>query len=141
MSKRLALFCVLSLVLSKSAFALQFPESCITPPATVTRITGIDTRNAHMEARYTLPDIVQACHQGYVDQANRSPRECIELHRALINSPPLHATANCVAGVVTVEGVQTILPAIPDCAGGGLRAIAAFKTLCPGYSGEIERKD
>jgi hypothetical protein len=35
------------------AIALQFPGMCITPPATVTRITGIDTHNARMEARYT----------------------------------------------------------------------------------------
>jgi hypothetical protein len=93
------------------AIALQFPETCITPPATVTSITGIDTRDAMMDARFTLPDIVQACHQGYVDQANRPTDECIRLHRALVNSPPLHANADCVAGVVTVEGVRTVLPA------------------------------
>ena len=46
------------------AIALQFPGTCITPPATVTRITGLDTHNARMEARYTLPDIIQACHEG-----------------------------------------------------------------------------
>jgi len=108
--------------------ALQFPETCVTPPATVTSITGIDTRDARMEARYTLPDIVQACHQGYVDQADRPPDECIKLHRGLVNSPPLHANADCVAGIVTVEGLRTVLPAHADCASAGFRAIAAFNT-------------
>ena len=28
-----------------------------------------------------------------------------------------------------------------DCASGGIRAISAFKTLCPSYGGEIELKD
>ena len=51
------------------AIALQFLGICITPPATVTRITGIDTHNARMEARYTLPDIIQACQEGYASQA------------------------------------------------------------------------
>lgn len=123
------------------AIALQFPETCVTPPATVISITGIDTRDARMEARYTLPDIIQACHQGYVDQSLRPPDECIKVHRGLVNSPPLHATADCVAGVVTVEGLRTVLPAHADCASGGFRAIAAFKTLCPSYGGKVERED
>jgi hypothetical protein len=141
MPKGLSYLCTLLLFLSTGAFALQFPETCITPPATVTQITGIDTRNATMEARYTLPDIVEACHQGYVDQAERPADECITLHRELVNSPPLHANADCVAGVVTVEGLRTKLPAHADCASGGLRAIAAFKTLCPNYGGQIQRKN
>lgn len=123
------------------ANALQFPETCITPPASVTSITGIDTRNAKMEGRYTLPDIIQACHQGYVSQGTLSPNACIKQFRSLTRSPPLHATADCVAGMVTVEGERTRLPAHADCASGGIRAIAAFKTLCPSYGGQVERKD
>jgi hypothetical protein len=123
--------------------ALQFPETCITPPATVTKITGINTRNAKMEGRYTLPDIIWGCHQAYVDQGawRHRPEDCIRRYHSLVDSPPLHASANCVVGVVTVEGLRTTLPAHADCASGGIRAIAAFKTLCPSYDGEIERKD
>lgn len=122
------------------SFALEFPGTCITPSATVTTITGINTRNARMEGRYTLPDIVQACHQGYVDQANAPPDVCIDRHRNLTNSAPLFASADCVSGLVTVENLRTKLPAHKDCASGGIRAIIAFKALCPSYGGEIEAK-
>ena len=139
-SKTIALAFVASLAIGP-VNALQFPGTCITPPATVTRITGIDTRNAGMEARYTLPDIIKACHQGYVDQADAPPNVCIDRHRDLLQAPPLHATADCVAGIVTVEGQRTVLPAHRDCASGGFRAIDAFKTLCPSYGGAVERED
>ena len=128
-------------VSTRLAVALEFPSTCITPPATVTSITGIDTRNARMEARYTLPDIIQACHAGYVDQEAGSTADCIKRHRRDIYGSPLHARADCVAGVVNVEGLETKLPAHADCASGGIRAMAAFKTLCPAYAGEIERPD
>ena len=123
------------------AIALEFPETCITPPATVIHITGIDTRNARMEARYTLPDIIQACHQGYVDQSDAPPEVCIARNRHLLQAPLLHANADCVAGVVTVEGLKSRLPVHADCASGGFQAIKAFRTLCPSYGGEIEIKD
>jgi hypothetical protein len=122
------------------ARSIEFPGTCIKPPATVTNIAGINTRKAMMEGRYTLPDIIQACNQGYVDQGSYpTSKECIKNNRDLVNSPPLHAEADCVAGVITVEGLRTTLPAHADCASGGIRAIAAFKTLCPSYGGEIER--
>jgi hypothetical protein len=44
-------------------------------------------------------------------------------------------------GSVNVEGERTTLPAHTDCATGGFRAIAAFKTLSPSYSGQVERND
>lgn len=139
------LACIASTVIGaltgSPAMALQFPGTCVSPPATVTKITGVNTQNATMEARYTLPDIIQACHEGYVDQGALPPDECIRKHRGLLESPPLHASADCVAGVVTVEGFRTKLPAYPSCATGGIRAIEAFRSLCPSYSGEIERKD
>jgi hypothetical protein len=94
-----------------------------------------------MEARYTLPDIIQACHEGYVRQGTLSIDDCIRRYRLLTDSPPLNATADCVAGSVNVEGERTTLPAHTDCATGGFRAIAAFKTLCPSYSGQVERND
>jgi hypothetical protein len=49
----IVVFGVLALWTTRPAGALTFPGTCITPPATVTRITGIDTRHAEMEARYT----------------------------------------------------------------------------------------
>jgi hypothetical protein len=97
------------------------------PPATVTRIAGIDTHNARMEARYTLPDIIQACHEGYVSQGTLSIDDCIRRYRLLTDSPPLNATADCVAGSVNVEGERTTLAVHTDCATGGFQAIAALK--------------
>lgn len=123
------------------AVALDFPESCVSPTATVTEIGGVDTRGAHMEARYTLPDIIEGCNQGYVDQGVDPPDKCIERNRELLNSPPLHASADCEAAIVFVEGERTILPAHADCASGGTRAIEVFKILCPSYRGQIELKD
>jgi hypothetical protein len=49
-------------------------------------------------------------------------------YRLLVDFPPLHAAADCVAGLVNVEGEQTVLPAHHDCATGGFRAIGALKT-------------
>lgn len=121
------------------AIALEFPETCVTPPATVTRIAGINTRNARMEARYTLPDIIQACHRTSISRMLHRKfalRVIDTCYRHL-----LHANADCVAGVVTVEGLKSRLPVHADCASGGFRAIKAFRTLCPSYGGKIEIKD
>jgi hypothetical protein len=143
MKRALIAIAAAAVLASSNAWALQFPESCVSPPATVTRITGVNTRNARMEARYTMPDIIQACNEGYVDQANAPPALCIKRHRTLINAAPLHAHADCVAGMISVEGESTFLPIYPGCAGapGGFRAIAAFKTLCPSYGGQVESKE
>ena len=67
-----------------SVTALTFPETRISPPATVTSITGIDTRHAHMEAGDTLPDIIQACNQGYVDQGAFRPLSEQPVVRAIL---------------------------------------------------------
>jgi hypothetical protein len=124
------------------AIALEFPGTCITLSATVTSITGIDTRNAEMEARYTAADVTAACHQGYVDQSDAPPDVCIARHKGLVKSPPLHANADCVAGVITIDGSSSNhMPMHADCASGGLQAIAAFKTLCPSYGGAVELQD
>jgi hypothetical protein len=123
------------------ASALEFPGTCITPTATVTSITGIDTRDAKMEAHNMRADVIAACHQGYVDQSSAPPNVCIARHKGLVNSPPLHASADCVAGVITVEGLSAHTPMHADCASGGQRAIAAFKTLCPSYGGQVELQD
>ena len=126
------------------AMALEFPGTCISPPATVTTIAGIDTRSAKMEGRFTLPDIVAACHAGYVDQSGNAPddvEDCIGRYSQLTNSQPLVAVADCVEGSITIEGFRTKLPAHYDCASGGICAIDAFNTLCPSYGGEIRLED
>jgi hypothetical protein len=120
------------------AAALEFPGTCITPSATVISIIGIDTRNARMAAHYTLEDVVAACHQGYVDQANAPPAVCIARHKGLVNSPLLRASADCVAGAIMIEGERHYMPMHADCASDGIRLIAAFKTLCPSYGGAVE---
>lgn len=132
-----ALGCVLA---QPSAYALDLPSTCIAPPATATSITGINTDHAAIVARYTLPDVVQACYQGYVDQGGSQPPErCIATHRNLLDAAPLRAEADCIAGTVIIEGDRTVLPAHADCASGGLRAIATFKLMCPGFRGKIEK--
>jgi hypothetical protein len=142
--QRLMICSILAVGLATSirpSIALEFPRTYITPSATVTQISGVDTRNARMEGSYTLPDIIEACHEGYVDQADLAPNICIERHTKLTEAPPLHANADCVAGIIIVEGLRTKLPAREDCASGGMRAIAAFKSLCPSYGGELKLKD
>jgi len=125
------------------ATALQFPEGCRTPPATVTQITGIDTQNARMEAKYTMPDIIYACHAGFVHQGTMKPDECMSFYmeEQILDSPPLQASADCVAGVITVEGMRAKLPIDPACANGGFQLIDAFKTLCPSYEAATECVD
>jgi hypothetical protein len=97
------------------ATALQFPEGCRTPPATVTQITGIDTENARMEAKYTQPDIIYACHAGFVHQGTMKPDECMSsyMEEQILDSPTPHASADCVAGVIIVEGMRANSPLTP----------------------------
>jgi hypothetical protein len=126
---------------SSPAIALEFPGTCITPSATAISIIGIDTRNAKMKARYTMADVIAACHQGYVDQANAPPGVCIARHKRLLNSPPLYATADCVAGTIMINGSSKNMPMHADCVSGGFQAITSFKTLCPSYGGQVELQD
>jgi hypothetical protein len=76
----LGIVATLLLVISP-ALALEFPGTCISPPATVTSITDIDTRYAKMVAHYTMEDVIAACHEGYVDQSNAAPDVCIAHNR------------------------------------------------------------
>ena len=61
------------LATSFSAFAAtasgaELQQSCVKPPATVVEITGVNTTHARARAKFTEPDIVKACHEGYVHQ-------------------------------------------------------------------------
>jgi hypothetical protein len=140
---RTALVLAAGVLVISPAVALQFPEtSCVTPEATVTSITGIDTRDARMVGRYTLPDIQEGCYQGWVDQGGSvPPAHCVEVHLNLLHAPPLHASADCIAGTLTFEGRRFRMPVSNNCASGGIYAIKAFKTLCPNYGGKIESDD
>jgi hypothetical protein len=58
-------------------FGAELQESCLQPPATVIEMTGINSSHARARAKYTEPDIIKACHEGYVHQRGWSPEECI----------------------------------------------------------------
>ena len=61
----------------------ELQRSCIEPPATVIEITGVNTKHARATAKFTEPDIVKACHEGYVNQGgDASPEECIRQTKA-----------------------------------------------------------
>lgn len=63
-----------------TAWCAELQESCVRPPATVIEIIGVNTEHARARARFTEPDIVKACHEGYVNQrSNWSPEDCIRL--------------------------------------------------------------
>jgi hypothetical protein len=66
----------LGLAVSPAAVGLELQESCVKPPPTVTDISGVNTQNAQAQARYTMPDIIQSCGEGYPFQGTKSAEEC-----------------------------------------------------------------
>ena len=79
----------------------ELQTSCIEPPATVIEITGVNTKHARATARYTEPDIIKACHEGYVAQGGyASPEECIRQTKADFLGDTIRAEANCSRGTI-----------------------------------------
>ena len=59
--------------LAATAWGAELQESCVRLPATVIEIIGVNTAHARARAKFTEPDIVKACHEGYVGS---SPSQC-----------------------------------------------------------------
>jgi hypothetical protein len=119
----------------------ELQESCIRPPATVIEVAGVNTAHAVGRGKFTEPDIVKACHDGYVDQnPNWSPEECIRQMNLEILGHELRAEADCGRGTLRLGSRPVFqMPVHPDCASGGIFAAPAFTMLCPGYRGKVEK--
>src|SRR3954451_11919000 len=94
-----------------------------------------------LRAKFTEPDIVKACHEGYVNHnSNWSPQDCIRQTSFEILGHEISAEANCAAGILRLGNLPMFrMPVHSDCASGGIFAIPAFKMLCPRYGGRVER--
>ncbi|TPM04525.1 hypothetical protein [Mesorhizobium sp. B2-3-10] len=127
-----------SVLAATAALGAELQRSCIEPPATVIKITGVDTRHARALAKFTEPDIVQACHEGYVNQGGyASPEECIRATKASLLGHGVAAEANCSSGIIKLGQMSFKMPVENNCASGGIFAGPAFKMLCPRYRGRI----
>lgn len=125
--------------ISGPALGAELQRSCIEPPATVTEITGINTKRARAKAKFTEPDIVKACHEGYVAQGSYpSPEECIRETKAELLGDTLSAEANCSRGTLKLGEMSFKMPVDGNCASGGIFAAPAFRMLCPKYPGRVE---
>lgn len=144
LSATLALLQISVLAISINAFSgtalgAELQRSCIEPPATVIEITGINTKHARARAKFTEPDIVKACHEGYVAQGSYpSPEECIRETKAQLLGEALTAEANCSRGTLKLGEMSFKMPVDRNCASGGIFAAPTFTMLCPKYRGRVE---
>lgn len=128
--------CFSSSVTATSGAELQ--RSCIEPPATVIEITGVNTKHARAAAKFTEPDIIKACHEGYVAQGSYgSPEECIRQTKADLLGHIIRAQANCGTGTIKLGQMSFKMPVENNCASAGMFAAPAFTMLCPSYRGKI----
>ncbi len=111
------------------------------PPATVIEIAGVNTTHARARAKFTEPDIVKACHEGYVNQNSNWPAEdCIREMKLEILGHEISAEADCGQGTLRLGSYPLFkMPVHADCASGGIFAAPAFKMLCPQYRGRVEK--
>ena len=124
-----------------TAWGAELQESCVRPPATVIDITGVNTTHARARARFTEPDIVKACHEGYVNQkSDWSPQDCISQTTVEVLGHEISADADCSHGTLRLGSLPLFkMPVHADCASGGILAVPAFKMLCPSYRGRVEK--
>ncbi len=116
----------------------ELRRSCLQPPATVIEITGVNTKHARATAKFTEPDIIKACHEGYVNQgAYASPEECIRQTKADLLGDAIRAEANCSTGTIILGQMSFKMPVGDNCATGGIFAAPAFTMLCPKYRGKV----
>ncbi|RWP41072.1 MAG: hypothetical protein EOR04_16665 [Mesorhizobium sp.] len=116
----------------------ELQTSCREPPATVIEVTGVNTKHARATARFTEPDIVKACHEGYVSQGGyASPEECIRQTNADLLGDAIRAEANCSKGTIKLGQMSFKMPVENNCASGGIFAAPAFTMLCPKYRGKV----
>jgi hypothetical protein len=139
---RSLIFMVSLIPFAATASSAELQESCVRPPATVIEITGVNTTEARAKAKFTEPDIVKACHEGYVNQkSDWSPEECIRQTSFEILGHEISAEANCGQGTLRLGSYPLFkMPVHVDCASGGIFAAPAFKMLCPQYQGRVEKQ-
>ncbi len=130
-----------SLLAFGTAMGAELQRSCIEPPATVTDMKGINTKHARATAKFTEPDIVKACHEGYVAQGSYpSPEACISQTKNQLLGEPLIVEANCISGTLRLGTMSFKMPVDTNCVSGGIFAAPAFKMLCPKYRGKVENQ-
>ncbi|RUV71548.1 MAG: hypothetical protein EOR26_25675 [Mesorhizobium sp.] len=124
--------------LATAASGAELQRSCIEPPATVIEITGVNTKHARAVAKFTEPDILKACHEGYVNQGGyASPAECIRETKGSLLGDAIRAEANCSKGTIKLGQMSFKMPVENNCASGGIFAAPAFRMLCPQYRGKV----
>ncbi|TJV02813.1 MAG: hypothetical protein E5Y12_18805 [Mesorhizobium sp.] len=121
-----------------AASGAELQTSCIEPPATVMKITGVNTIHARADAKFTEPDIIKACHEGYVSQGGySSPEQCIRQTKADLLGHAIRAEANCIRGTIKLGQMSFKMPVENSCVSGGIFAAPAFRMLCPRYRGKL----
>ncbi|MBZ9748281.1 hypothetical protein LB516_23910 [Mesorhizobium sp. CO1-1-7] len=116
----------------------ELQRSCVEPPATVIEITGVNTKHARAVAKFMEPDIIKACHEGYVNQGGfASPEECIRQTKADLLGDAIRAEANCSKGTINLGHMSFKIPLENNCASGGIFAAPAFTMLRPKYRGKV----
>lgn len=154
--KRILIAIILGASLINPAVALEGFSTCHAAGTTVTSISGFDTRAAKMTSEMTLPDAMEACHRNN-DLNGPALTACAArlMRDGDSNKGSVTSVADCEKGTLTVEyspvpastyyagpGSKHVahyrFPVSPSCGDDSMAAIAAFKTLCPGYEGKIE---
>ncbi|WP_155936613.1 hypothetical protein [Mesorhizobium ciceri] len=124
--------------LAATALGAELQRSCLEPPATVIELTGINTQHARAKAKFSEPDIIKACHEGYVDQGGfSSPEKCIRETKVTLLGDEISAVANCSKGTLRLGEMTFKMPVDENCASGGIFAAPAFTMLCPKYRGKV----
>ncbi|RUW26566.1 hypothetical protein EN858_22135 [Mesorhizobium sp. M4B.F.Ca.ET.215.01.1.1] len=132
------IFAIGFLAFAASAPGAELQRSCIEPPATVIELTGVNTKHARAKAKFSEPDIVKACHEGYVAQGTfSSPEKCIRETKVTLLGDEISAVANCSKGTLRLGEMTFKMPVDENCASGGIFAAPAFTVLCPKYRGRI----
>ncbi|MER9452046.1 hypothetical protein [Mesorhizobium sp. M0254] len=110
-----------------AALGAELQRSCLEPPATVIELTGVNTKHARARARFSEPDIVKACHEGYLDQGSfSSPEKCIRETKVGLLGDELSAEADCSRGTLRLGDMTFKMPVEENCASGGIFAAPAF---------------
>jgi hypothetical protein len=145
------------------AMAMQGFSTCHAPQTTVISISGFDTRTAKMTDRVTRPDAMEYCHRepdalesGDADEHFINMNACADRIMRTEGTTVTTAWANCEKATLTVQyspvpesvyysGKGSIhvdhykFPVIASCGGDNMAAIAAFKQMCPSYTGKVEK--
>jgi hypothetical protein len=150
------------LFITADAHALKFSGGCRGARATVTEITGINSRRARVTAKHTRADAITYCEYLFYHSQPRPPgakpsafevSACADkfMREEKDNTSVYRAEADCRAGTITLiftalptdtpeQSLNYKLPISSTCAGNGQQAVDVFRMLCPAYRGQIEMK-